>query len=128
MRISIYVLICLSVSATSLYIDWGTDSFTWFQRSGTFVALAGAILSYRAMLKLGVGGVGGLQSSTFTIGTLKGSRISDDGRRMLSIERSQEDIEYELQVALDKLAGYLGAILAVMGMAICGYGDLLGKL
>ena len=91
--------------------------------------MAGAILSYRSILRLGVSGVGGAPNNGATIGKVIGSFVDEEtGRRMLNVERSPEDIEYEHQIFLDQLAGYIGASLAILGTIICGYGDLLGKI
>lgn len=129
MRAYIYALLSIVVSLVSLYFDWGSHSYVWFQRSGAFVVLAGAILSYRSILRLGVRGVGGAPNSGATIGKVLGVHVDKEtGRQMVKLERSQEDVEYERQIALDQFAGYFGAILTVLGTVICGYGDLLAKI
>lgn len=47
---------------------------------------------------------------------------------MLKVERSSEDVEYERQIVIDKIAGYLGASLVIIGTVIASYGDLLAKI
>jgi hypothetical protein len=129
MRVFIYAVLSISIAIGSLFIDWGSDSYTWFQRSGAFVVLAGAILSYRSILRMGVSGVGGAPNNGVSIGKVVGSfEDPENGRNMIEVERSQEDIAYERQILIDQIAGYLGAVLAIVGTVICGYGDLLAKI
>ncbi|MFW1558834.1 hypothetical protein ABMX85_20145 [Vibrio vulnificus] len=124
MRILFYVMFSLAVSGYSLYLDWGSESFTWFQRSGALVVLAGAILSYRSIFRLGISGVGGAPDNVATIATVAG--YSEDGKML--IKHSQEYLDSQRQILWDKLCGYLGAILAIVGTVICGYGDLLARI
>lgn len=124
MRILIYVVFSLIISGYSLYIDWGSEAFIWFQRSGALVVLAGAILSYRSIFRLGINGVGGAPDSGATIATVTG--YTDDGKVL--IKHSQEYLDSQRQVMLDKFCGYIGAILAIVGTVICGYGDLLARI
>ena len=124
MRILIYVIFSLTVSGYSLYIDLGNESFSWFQRSGAFVVLAGAILSYRSIFRLGISGVGGAPDNGATIATVAG--YSDDGK--ILVKYSQEYLDSQHQILWDKWCGYIGAILAIWGTVICGYGDLLARI
>jgi len=124
MRLFFYVVFSLSISGYSLYVDWGNESFTWFQRSGALVVLAGAILSYRSIFRLGINGVGGDPDNGTTIATVAG--YTDDGK--ILIEHSQEYLDSQRQILWDKLCGYFGAILASVGTVICGYGDLLARI
>ncbi|WP_032480878.1 hypothetical protein, partial [Vibrio paracholerae] len=123
MRILFYVVLSLTISAYSLYIDWGNEAFTWFQRSGALVVLAGAVLSYRSIFRLGIKGVGGAPDNSGTIATVTG--YTDDGK--IIIKHSQEYLDSQRQILWDKLCGYFGAILAIVGTIICGYGDLLAR-
>ncbi len=119
----------ISIVSASLYADWGNESYGWFQRSGSLLVLIGAILSYRSVVRLGVKGVGGAPTGG-RISKVKDLYVDvdDDGRRMVQVEYSPEDIEYDRQVFMDKLAGYIGAIFAILGTIIWGYGDLLAKI
>ncbi len=38
-------LVSVAVVIASIWADWGSESWTWFQRSGSFVALTGAVLT-----------------------------------------------------------------------------------
>jgi hypothetical protein len=40
----------LAATTYSIYLDWGTVSWVWFQRSRSLLALAGAVLGYRSIL------------------------------------------------------------------------------
>ncbi|HHF2874129.1 TPA: hypothetical protein ACPJ0A_004420 [Vibrio diabolicus] len=99
MRILFYVMFSLAISGYSLYLDWGSESFTWFQRSGALVALAGAILSYRSIFRLGISGVGGAPDNGATIVTVAG--YSEDGKML--IKHSQEYLDSQRQILWDKL-------------------------
>jgi len=124
---SLLFLLGVFITSISLYSDWGSDSFCWFQRSGSLLVMIGAILSFRSIVRLGKKGAGGAPSRGATIAKIKGSFLKD-GRRMVQIEQNPDDLEYDNQVGLDKLAGYIGAIYAILGTIIWGYGDLLGKI
>ncbi|MGL6153486.1 MAG: hypothetical protein ACRC1N_20265 [Aeromonas sobria] len=124
MRLAIYVMLTLCASAYSLYLDWGSESFVWFQRSGALIVLAGAILSYRSILRLGVRGVGGASDNGISIARVTG--YTEDGK--VQFQHSEEYINHQKQIMLDKTCGYTGSILAIVGTVICGYGDLLGHL
>jgi len=123
---SIPLLIVASLAATaySVYVDWGTTSWVWFQRSGSLLALAGAVLSYRSIVRLGVHGVGGA-SPTVVKATLVS--IDDSGpRQMAKVSYDRETLSMLRQAATDRIAGYFGAYMMVSGTVIWGYGDLAG--
>lgn len=127
-NIPLLVLSAVAIASVSLYADYGNESYEWFQRSGSLIVLIGAILSYRSIFRLGVRGVGGAPSATGRIGKLKNSYIDENGLQKAQVEFSPEDTEYDRQVELDKLAGFIGATYIVFGTIIWGYGDLLGKI
>lgn len=112
--------------AYSIYLDWGSHSWIWFQRSGSLLALTGAILGYRSIVRLGLKGVGGA-SPTAIMGTIVS--VDDSGpRQMLKVSYDEETLSILHQAAIDRLAGYFGAGMMVMGTIIWGYGDLVGQL
>jgi hypothetical protein len=117
----------IGIASVSLYADWGNETYVWFQRSGSLLVLIGAILSYRSIFRLGVKGVGGTPTGA-RISKVKGSYTDENGRQIVQVEHSPEDIEYDRQVFMDKLAGYIGAIFAIFGTIIWGYGDLVAKI
>lgn len=125
MIIIIFTILCLFISGYSLYFDWGGDAYTWFQRSGALIVLSGAILGYRSIVRLGVSGVGGAPDNGMSIGKLKESYIDENGRQIGKVVLSNETIELEFQLLLDKIFGYIGVLLVIAGTIICGYGDLL---
>ncbi len=57
--IPLLLIIAIPCAAYSIYLDWGAVSWAWFQHSGSLLALIGAILGYRSIVRLGVSGVGG---------------------------------------------------------------------
>lgn len=120
----ILLIVTLIVVVFSIYVDWRTASWTWFQRSGTIVALTGAILGYRSIVRLGKEGVGG-SSVSFAIGKVVST--SDDGSRV-TVAYDEETERRFREADLDRAAGYVGAFMAIAGTLIGGYGDLVGKL
>ncbi|TKC91708.1 hypothetical protein FAZ69_04505 [Trinickia terrae] len=110
----------------SVHADLGKSSWAWFQRSGAIVTLAGALLGYRSVIRLGRHGVGGA-SMHVAMGKLVS--IDDSGPiQTAKIKYDEETIERFRQDGLDKVAGYLGAWMIVLGTAIWAYGDLLGQV
>jgi len=126
MRILLYTLSSLLISAYSLYYDWGGELYTWFQRSGALVLLAGLILGYKGMIKHGVRGVGVLQLPIVT-GTVKGVNDKTPTQKV-KIEYSEQTKNAIYAQAIEKICNYFGAILTIVGTIICGYGDLLAKI
>lgn len=125
-NIPILLAVACGVVAISIYLDWGTKTWVWFQRSGSVLVLTGAILGYRSIARLGVGGVGGANTS-FVRGKVVSTDSSGPVQRM-KIEYDGETQQYLFQAAMDKVAGYIGAILIVVGTLVAGYGDLLGRM
>lgn len=116
----------LAATAYSVYLDWGTASWVWFQRSGSLLALAGAVLGFRSIVRLGVNGVGGA-SPTVVRATIVS--IDDSGPRQMAKVSYDEETRLMLhQATIDRIAGYVGAYMMVAGTIIWGYGDLLGSI
>lgn len=121
-------LLLFSILAVGLSIraDLGALSWTWFQRSGAVVTLAGALLGYRSIIRLGRHGVGG---ASLHIAMGKVVSVSDSSPiQTVQVNYDEETTERFLQDDLDKAAGYLGAWMIVLGTAIWAYGDLLGQV
>lgn len=116
-----FVVVCLSIKA-----DFRSTAWTWFQRSGSFLVLAGAVLSYRSIVRDGVKGVGGSQV-LFAKGKIES--VDDSGPvQMVKLSYNEKTERAFLEAAIDQLAGYVGAFLLIIGTLIWGYGDLLGKI
>ena len=123
---ALLVGLSLGFVAVSIYFDRGNQSWIWFQRSGAIVTLAGAVLTYRSVVRLGEKGVGGAQPLI-----TRGRVVSVDDSGPVQMMRVEHDAATTLafrQHGLDQRAGLLGACLVVLGTAIWGYGDLLGRL
>ncbi len=119
-------LLALAVLGISIYLDFGTKSWVWFQRSGSVLVLFGAVLSYRSVVRLGIGGVGGAPV-TFALGSLVS--VDDSGPvQKMKVAYDTETEERFLQHQLDKAAGYIGAWLMILGTLVWGYGDLVGAV
>ena len=116
----------LVATAYSVYLDWGTASWVWFQRSGSLLALAGAVLGFRSIVRLGVAGVGGAYPMA-----IKGIGVSVDSSgpvQKMKCVYDDETLATLRQATLDRFAGYVGAYMMVTGTVVWGYGDLLGLM
>lgn len=121
-----WLVISTTVVGFSIRADLGSAAWSWFQRSGTILIVAGAFLSYRSIVRLGVAGVGGA-NTTLAIG--KVISADDSGpAQTLRVVYDDETREHFRQAAHDKVAGILGAFLILLGSAVSGYGDLAGRL
>jgi len=87
------------------------------------MALVGIVLSYRSIVRLGVGGVGGAQTTV-----IRGRLASTNDDGTVNLTYDADTVEWLRQAQRDKIAGYLGAYLIVIGTIVWGYGDLLGAL
>lgn len=124
--IPLLFLIAVACTSYSIYLDWGTVSWVWFQRSGSLLALIGAILGYRSIVRLGVHGVGGA-NPTAVIG--KVVSVDDSGPvQKMKVSYDEETLKTLHQASIDRAAGYIGAYMLVVGTVIWGYGDLVGQV
>lgn len=126
-NIPLLTIVGLAITSISLYLDWGSELFTWFQRSGSLLVLIGAIMSYRSIVRLGIRGVGGASSGS-GLARVKRTYIDENGFQSAEVEHSPEDVEHMRQKSIDDLAGFAGAVFIIFGTIIWGYGDLLGKI
>lgn len=119
-------LVSLVVVIASIWADWGSESWAWFQRSGSLVSLTGGVLGYRSIMRMRVHGVGGANTAV-----VRGRIESvDDSGAVQTVSRSYDadTRRYLHEAARDRIAGYIGAFLILLGTLIWGYGDLLGKV
>ena len=121
-NIPVLTTVAVTVTAISIWRDYGSESWLWFQRSGSIIVLIGAILSYRSILRVGLHGVGGT-NATF----LRGTVINTNTDGTINFKYDAESNKLLKEAFWDKVAGYIGAILLVYGTLIWGYGDLLGR-
>lgn len=115
-------IVAVAVTAISIWRDYGSESWLWFQRSGSIIVLIGAILSYRSILRVGLHGVGGTNPTL-----LKGTVTNSNPDGTINFKYDAESKKLLNEAFWDKVAGYIGAILLVYGTLIWGYGDLLGR-
>ncbi len=59
----ILLLIAIAIVTTSIIFDWNKCSWVWFQRSGSLLVLIGAIMEARSIIRLGIKGVGGVNTT-----------------------------------------------------------------
>jgi len=114
--------VAVTVTAVSIWRDYGSESWLWFQRSGSITVLIGAILSYRSILRVGLHGVGGTNTTL-----MRGTVINSNADGTINLRSDAESKKLLKEAFWDKVAGYIGAILLVYGTLIWGYGDLLGR-
>jgi hypothetical protein len=120
------VIFSMLTVVLSIHADLGQSSWAWFQRSGAVVTLVGALLGYRSIVRLGRHGVGG---ASMHVAMGKIVSVDDSGPiQTAKVEYDEATTERFRQDDLDKMAGYLGAWMIVLGTAIWAYGDLLGKI
>ena len=112
----------VTVTAVSIWSDYGSKLWVWFQRSGSIIVLIGALLSYRSILRVGLHGVCGINTAV-----LKGTVVSTDTAGRLNFRYDTESNQRLKEGFWDKVAVFIGAILLVYGSLIWGYGDLLGR-
>lgn len=122
---STFLLLCLAllIVGASIYHDLGKVSWSWFQRSGTAIALLGGIMTYRSIVRDGIKGVGSGNPALLP-GTIVGS--NEDGT--VKFECNEEAKTFLIQNFYDRLSGFIGAWLIILGTLISGYGDLIGSL
>lgn len=90
------------------------------------MALTGGILGYRSIVRMGVQGVGGANTTVFEAKIVS---VDDSGPiQKTTIALDAETARYLRQAELDRLAGYIGAAFILTGTLIWGYGDLLGTI
>ena len=101
--------VCLIWVLASLAFSIISGKWHWFSRSGSILALGGAILTVRLLLRLGV--------EEF----FQSSLIEDGG----NASPTPEEIEALRQHRLDVQAAHIGFWFIVVGTLIWGYGDAL---
>lgn len=108
------VLLRLAIAwvTLSLLASLSSSQWHWFQRSGAVVVSAGALLSTRRLVRLGVAAL------------YRAETVLDGG----GAAPTKEDDEAMRQWQLDLSAMRLGIFLLAVGTAIWAYGDLLGAL
>jgi hypothetical protein len=125
--IVLWLLISIAVVYCSIKADIGKQSWDWLQRSGSVLVLGGAFLTYRSIFRLGINGVGG-ENVTCLTGKIVDAGEDTQDIPMAKISYDEKSIRCLQQVALDKRAGFCGALLMITGTLLWGYGDLLGKI
>jgi hypothetical protein len=104
-----------------------THDWLWFQRAGSVITLAAAVLAGRAIVRLGREGAKP-SGGGFEIGTVQDSYYAPDGRLMVRMKRRPEAIARVQESNRDAAAAALALFMGVVGTLIWGYGDLLGRL
>lgn len=110
--------ICLLASASAFAVSISTrvsimtHKWHWFGRSGAVLTMAGVILSFRPIMRMGLDG------------WLESQSVIDGGH----VVPTPEEIKADHQAQLDGKASQTGIIMAIVGTLIWAYGDLVGGL
>ncbi|MGY2259282.1 hypothetical protein [Pseudomonas sp. SDO55104_S430] len=99
-------LIVLSSAAASFL----TNQWHWFGRSGAILTIAGVLLTFRPLVRMGL------------TEWLRTQSIIDYGHLI----PTEEETEADRQTTLDGSASKLGITLAIIGTLVWAYGDLIG--
>jgi len=118
------IVFSILIVSISIYLDLGSNYWTWFQRSGSLLTLCGAILGVRSYIRLGLRGFGGATPIVQT-GIVIGGKDNDG---MIPIKLDKESLVAEEEDRKDKISGVIGLIHVIIGTLIWGYGDLLGRV
>ncbi|CAN7659635.1 hypothetical protein [Pseudomonas sp. LjRoot263] len=102
------LLFVLASVAASLW----SNQWHWFGRSGAILTIAGLLLTFRPLVRMGL--VDWLQSQS----------VIDYGH----LVATAEEIEADRQAKIDGSASKLGVSMAIVGTLIWAYGDLVGGL
>ena len=122
------VLLLLSASWTvaSVCKSVRTHDWVWFQRSGSILTFAGAVLVGRAIVRLGRSGA--KPSSPFGFGTITGSRHDSEKGVVVSLKLSEASIAKDREDGRDSSTAVIAVVMGLQGTIIWGYGDLVGGL
>lgn len=101
-------LIVLASAAASLWFN----QWHWFGRSGAILTIAGVLLTFRPLVRMGLAD------------WLRSQSIIDCGHLVPTAEETEAD----RQATIDGSASKLGITLAIVGTLIWAYGDLIGGL
>lgn len=102
---SLIVLVSVAVSV------W-LNQWHWFGRSGAILTIAGLLLTFRPLVRLGLAEL------------LRSQSNKDLG----NIVETPEEAEADRQAKIDGMASVLGVNMAVFGTLVWAYGDLVGGL
>ena len=105
-------MISLSGTSFSLYASFCSNSWHWFQRSGSLLVICGVYLGARGLFRK----------------RLKESIYSETHTDHGHINPTEEERLEQILLKWDIRFAYFGALLALLGTLISAYGDLLGKI
>ncbi|WP_423203931.1 hypothetical protein PGC34_18995 [Pseudomonas kribbensis] len=101
-------LIVLTSAAASIW----SYQWHWFGRSGAILTIAGLLLTFRPLVRMGL--AGWLQSQS----------IIDCGH----VVPTEAEAEADRQAKIDGSASKWGMTMAIVGTLVWAYGDLIGGL
>ncbi|MFL1478260.1 hypothetical protein [Pseudomonas grimontii] len=99
----LFVLASIALSAWSHH-------WHWFGRSGAILTIAGVLLTFRPLIRMG------LTEWLLSQSIINGGNLTP----------TAAEIESDRQVKIDGRASMCGAYMAVVGTLIWAYGDLVG--
>jgi hypothetical protein len=102
------VLIVLASAAASIW----SNQWHWFGRSGAILTIAGLLLTFRPLVRMGL------------VDWIKTQSHIDCGH----VVPTPAEIKISIQSKIDARASKSGVIMALIGTIIWAYGDLLGGI
>lgn len=101
-------LIMLASAAASLW----SNQWHWFGRSGAILTIAGVLLTFRPLVRMG----------------LAEWLRSQSNKDLGLLTPTEKEIEADRQATIDGSASKLGITMAIIGTLVWAYGDLIGGL
>ncbi len=120
----ILALFSVIIMGFSIFLDFGSTSWVWFQRSGSIITVLGALMGVRSFFRIGIQGLGGA-TPYFEVGIVKSSKI-ESGKILVDVDPEEESKTARKEDRKDKFSMLIGIIHIIIGTIIWGYGDLLG--
>ena len=106
--VAVSFLFVLASAAASFW----SHQWHWFGRSGAILTIAGLLLTFRPLVRMG-------------LTNWLPSQSTIDGGNLVPTE---EELEADHQTQIDGSASRLGVSMAVVGTLVWAYGDLVGIL
>ena len=93
---------------------------------GRVLTIAGLVLAGRSIVREGRGGVGA--KSSLSVATVTDSYYDEFGALQLKVKHAPDTLKRWREEDRGAAAAVIGLVFALLGTAVWGYGDLLGRL
>ena len=111
-NILLLVIASVLIVLASAVVSYQSSAWHWFGRSGSILTIAGVLLSFRPLVRMGLDEWLKFQS------TIDGGQLSP----------TPEELEADREAHCDGVASQIGFWMAIVGTLIWAYGDLLGGI